>query len=134
MMKFLHTMIRVKNLDESIDFYTKKLGMKLFKKSINEEYKYTLAFVGYDESTLIELTFNWGNTEGYDLGTGFGHLAVGADDIYKLCNDLKQAGTTIKREPGPVKGGSTHIAFISDPDGYPIELIQTATMSTDDSV
>lgn len=133
-MKFLHTMIRVRNLDESIKFYTISLGMKLFKQSVNEEYKYTLAFVGYDESALIELTFNWDNTEGYDLGSGFGHLAVGSSDIYKLCDNLKEAGVTIKREPGPVKGGSTHIAFICDPDGYPIELIQRGTMPKDSSV
>ena len=133
-MKFLHTMIRVKNLEDSIDFYTNKLGMKLFKKSVNEEYKYTLAFVGYDESALVELTFNWDNTTGYELGTGFGHLAVGSDDIYKLCDTLKSSGVTIRRDPGAVKGGTTHIAFIADPDGYPIELIQTNKMSTDETV
>ncbi|MGI2027039.1 lactoylglutathione lyase [Endozoicomonas acroporae] len=133
-MKYLHTMIRVKNLDDSIQFYTEKLGMQLFKKSVNEQYKYTLAFVGYDESAMIELTYNWDNTEGYDLGTAFGHIALGHDDIYSLCDSLKKKGVTIKREPNPVLGGSTHIAFITDPDGYSIELIQTSTMSKTDAV
>ncbi len=133
-MKYLHTMLRVKNLDDSLSFYTEKLKMTLFKKSVNEQYKYTLAFVGYDESAMIELTYNWGKDDGYDLGTGFGHIALGYDDIYSLCDQLRESGVAIKREPGAVKGGSTHIAFITDPDGYPIELIQTNTMSRNKSV
>ncbi|WP_281647067.1 lactoylglutathione lyase [Parendozoicomonas sp. Alg238-R29] len=125
-MQLLHTMIRVGDLDRSIAFYTDILGMKLLRKSVNEEYKYTLAFVGYgDESdtAVIELTYNWG-TESYDHGTAFGHLAIGADDIYATCEDIRKAGGKISREPGPVKGGTTHIAFVEDPDGYKVELIQ----------
>ncbi|MBM7074497.1 lactoylglutathione lyase [Shewanella sp. OPT22] len=127
MSQLLHTMIRVGNLDRSIEFYTDVLGMKLLRKSENEEYKYTLAFVGYgDESTgqaVVELTFNWG-TESYDLGTGFGHLAIGAEDIYQQCKDIEAAGGKVTRQPGPVLGGNTEIAFVEDPDGYKIELIQ----------
>lgn len=127
-MQLLHTMIRVGNLDRSIDFYTNVLGMKLLRQSENTEYKYTLAFVGYsDESTgaaVIELTYNWGTAE-YDQGNAFGHLAIGADDIYAACDRIRSAGGRISREPGPVLGGSTHIAFVEDPDGYKIELIQS---------
>lgn len=126
--RLLHTMIRVGDLDKSIEFYTKVLGMDLLRKSENTEYKYTLAFVGFgDEShnSVIELTYNWGTTE-YDLGTGYGHIALGFDDIYKTCDDLKAAGAKVTREPGPVLGGSTHIAFVEDPDGYKIELIQNS--------
>ena len=125
-MQLLHTMIRVGDLDRSIKFYTETLGMKLLRKSVNEEYKYTLAFVGYgdeSETSVIELTYNWG-TESYDHGNAFGHIAIGAEDIYTTCEQLKAAGAKVIREPGPVKGGSTHIAFVEDPDGYKIELIQ----------
>ncbi|OCH02151.1 lactoylglutathione lyase [Aliivibrio fischeri] len=129
--RILHTMIRVGNLDKSIEFYTKVMGMDLLRQNTNEEYKYTLAFLGYgDESqgAVIELTYNWG-TEEYDMGTAFGHIAIGVDDIYATCDAIKAAGGNITREAGPVKGGSTHIAFVKDPDGYMIELIQNSSAS-----
>lgn len=125
-MRFLHTMLRVGNLDRSIEFYTQALEMKLLRKSINEEYRYTLAFLGYqDESqgTVLELTYNW-DTEHYQHGSAFGHLAIGCDDIYLTCQQLEQAGALVCRQPGPVKGGTTLIAFVEDPDGYKIELIE----------
>lgn len=124
-MRILHTMIRVGNLDRSIDFYTRVLGMRLLRRSENPEYKYSLAFVGYaeeSEGAVIELTYNWG-VEQYELGTAFGHLAIEAEDIYATCSAIKAAGGVVTREPGPVKGGSTVIAFVQDPDGYKIELI-----------
>ena len=122
-----HTMLRVKDLDRSVDFYTKLLGMKELRRRDVPDGKYTLAFVGYgDESdaSVVELTYNWDQKDGYDLGTGFGHLAVGLPDVYQACADLKQAGAKITREAGPVKFGTTVIAFVEDPDGYKIELIQ----------
>ncbi|WP_338848579.1 lactoylglutathione lyase [Massilia sp. W12] len=125
-MRFLHTMLRVGDLQRSIDFYTGVLGMQLLRKSENPEYKYTLAFLGYGsnpEHAEIELTYNWG-VEKYEIGTAFGHLALGVDDIYATCEALRAAGGVITREPGPVKGGSTVIAFLQDPDGYKIELIE----------
>ena len=127
MPQILHTMIRVGDLDRSIQFYTEVLGMTLLRQSTNDEYKYTLAFVGYgDESeggAVIELTYNWG-VESYEMGNAFGHLALGYDDIYEACDKIRAAGGTITREPGPVLGGNTHIAFVRDPDGYMVELIQ----------
>ncbi|WP_426416517.1 lactoylglutathione lyase [Aestuariirhabdus sp. LZHN29] len=126
-MRLLHTMIRVGNLDRSIDFYTRVLGMELLRKSENEAFKYTLAFVGYgDESqgAVIELTYNWG-TESYDHGNAYGHIALATDDLYGTCERIREAGGVISREPGPVKGGTTEIAFVRDPDGYAIELIAT---------
>ena len=121
----LHTMIRVLDLDKSIDFYTNKLGMSLFSKKDYPGGEFTLAFVGYDkEDYVIELTHNWGQTEPYDLGNGFGHLALKVEDIYGLCESLKADGVNVAREPGPMKHGTTVIAFIEDPDGYKIELIQ----------
>ncbi|MDO6499012.1 lactoylglutathione lyase [Photobacterium sanguinicancri] len=123
-MKFLHTMIRVVDLEKSIAFYTKVLGMKELDRSDNPEYRYTLVFVGYEENgTTIELTHNW-DTDRYEMGNAFGHLALGVDDIYLACDKIKSLGGNVTREPGPVKGGTTHIAFITDPDGYQIELIQ----------
>jgi len=125
-MRLLHTMLRVANLEASIEFYTKLMGMKLLRQSENKEYRYTLAFLGYGDEktdTVIELTYNW-NTDSYDMGNAFGHLAIGCDDIYATCDALKAAGATICREAGPVKGGSTLIAFVEDPDGYKIELIE----------
>ncbi|GLR75317.1 MULTISPECIES: lactoylglutathione lyase [Aliivibrio] len=129
--RILHTMIRVGNLDKSIEFYTKVMGMDLLRQNTNEEYKYTLAFLGYgDESqgAVIELTYNWG-TEEYDMGNAFGHVAIGVDDVYQTCDVIKAAGGNVTREAGPVKGGSTHIAFVKDPDGYMIELIQNSSAS-----
>ncbi|GGQ07367.1 lactoylglutathione lyase [Shewanella litoralis] len=125
-MKFLHTMFRVIDLDKSIAFYTKVLGMKVLQRTENTEYRYTLVFVGYDDissSTTIELTYNW-DTHQYEKGNAFGHIALGVEDIYSTCNEIKARGGSVTREPGPVKGGTTHIAFIVDPDGYQIELIQ----------
>ncbi len=124
-MKLLHTMLRVGNLDRSISFYTEVLGMNLIRKSENTEYKYTLAFVGYgDESkgAVIELTYNW-EQDSYEHGNAFGHIALETDDIYATCDAIKEKGGLVTREPGPVKGGSTVIAFVKDPDGYSIELI-----------
>lgn len=129
--RILHTMIRVGDLDKSIEFYTKVMGMDLLRQNTNEEYKYTLAFLGYgDESqgAVIELTYNWG-TETYDMGTAFGHIAIGVDDVYQTCDAIKAVGGNVTREAGPVKGGSTHIAFVKDPDGYMIELIQNKSAS-----
>jgi lactoylglutathione lyase len=125
-MRLLHTMLRVGNLQRSIDFYTKLLGMKLLRQSDNTQYRYTLAFVGYGEETdhtVLELTYNW-DKDSYEMGEAFGHIAIGCDDIYGLCETLKAKGADVYREPGPVKGGSTEIAFVRDPDGYAIELIQ----------
>ncbi|KJY72735.1 lactoylglutathione lyase [Vibrio nigripulchritudo] len=124
--RILHTMIRVGDLDRSIEFYTKVLGMKLLRTNVNEQYKYTLAFLGYSdesEGAVIELTYNWGTSE-YEMGSAFGHIALGFDDIYQTCDAIRSAGGNITRDPGPVKGGTTHIAFVKDPDGYMIELIQ----------
>ena len=131
--RILHTMLRVGDLDRSINFYTNVLGMKLLRKSENEEFEYTLAFVGYaeeSESAVIELTYNWGTSE-YDLGDGYGHIAISADDIYAACEEIRQAGGKIIREPGPVKGGTVEIAFVKDPDGYSIELINSAHVGQD---
>ncbi|OBT13070.1 lactoylglutathione lyase [Vibrio sp. UCD-FRSSP16_10] len=129
--RVLHTMLRVGDLDKSIEFYTNVMGMELLRKNENKEYQYTLAFVGFgDESqgAVIELTYNWGTTQ-YDLGDAFGHIAIGYEDIYATCDAIKAAGGNVTREPGPVKGGSTHIAFVTDPDGYKIELIQRSNAS-----
>tara|TARA_R110001583_G_scaffold21088_1_gene80249 strand:- start:14945 stop:15349 length:405 start_codon:yes stop_codon:yes gene_type:complete len=124
-MRLLHTMLRVGDLQESIDFYTNVLEMRLLRQSENELYKYTLAFLGYGdetETTVLELTYNWGTSE-YDLGKGYGHIAIETDDIYATCEKIKLMGGLITREPGPVKGGTSVIAFVKDPDGYMIELI-----------
>jgi lactoylglutathione lyase len=125
--RLLHTMIRVGNLERSVDFYTRLLGMRELRRRDVPEGKYTLVFVGYaGEETgaaAVELTYNYG-TEKYDLGSGFGHLAVGVPDVYGLCEALRGAGARITREPGPVKFGTTVIAFVEDPDGYKIELIE----------
>jgi len=125
-MQLLHTMIRVNDLDESLRFYCDALGMKLLRKQDFAGGRFTLAFVGYgDESstTVIELTYNW-DTHHYDVGNGFGHLAIGVSDIYAKCAELRTKGVKIVREPGPMKHGSTEIAFVEDPSGYRIELIQ----------
>ncbi|PIJ51665.1 lactoylglutathione lyase [Erwinia sp. OLTSP20] len=125
-MRLLHTMLRVGDLQRSIDFYTRVLGMRVLRQSENTEYKYNLAFVGYsDESkgAVIELTYNWG-VDNYELGTAYGHIALGVDDVAATCERIRQAGGNVTREAGPVKGGSTIIAFVEDPDGYKIELIE----------
>jgi lactoylglutathione lyase len=126
-MKFLHTMLRVGNLQRSIDFYTQVLGMQLLRTSENTEYRYTLAFLGFDGGNPgqaeIELTHNW-DTEHYELGTAYGHIALGVPDAYAACEKIKAAGGQVTREAGPVKGGRTVIAFVTDPDGYKIELIE----------
>ncbi len=127
-MRLLHTMLRVGNLQRSIDFYTQVLGMTLTRTSENPSQKYSLAFVGYGpnpEHAEIELTYNWG-TESYDMGTAFGHIALGVPDAYAACDKIKAAGGNVTREAGPVKDGTTVIAFVTDPDGYKIELIQRA--------
>lgn len=125
--RFLHTMIRVKDLDKSLDFYTRLLGMKLTRKNDYPSGEFTLAFVGYGDetdSTVVELTHNWGQEEPYELGTGFGHLAIAVPDIYGVCETLEKEGVKIPRPPGPMKHGGSVIAFIEDPDGYKIELIE----------
>ncbi len=135
-MRLLHTMLRVGNLQRSIDFYTKVLGMSLLRTSENPEYKYSLAFVGYEGGNPgqaeIELTYNWG-TESYDLGTAYGHIALGVPDAYAACEKIKANGGNVTREAGPVKGGTTVIAFVTDPDGYKIELIQRKATDYDNS-
>lgn len=125
-MRLLHTMLRVGNLEESLKFYTEVLGMRLLRQKDYPEGKFTLAFVGYgDESdtTVLELTYNWGVTE-YNLGDAYGHIAIGVDDIYGTCEEIKARNGKVIREPGPMKHGSTVIAFVQDPDGYKVELIQ----------
>lgn len=125
-MRMLHTMLRVKDLDASLHFYTQVMGMQLLRQSENTEYEYTLAFVGYgpeSEQAVIELTYNWGEND-YDKGNAYGHVAFAVDDIYTFCENLEQKGADVYRKPGPVKGGSTVIAFVRDPDGYAIELIE----------
>ena len=123
---YLHTMLRVRDLDASVKFYTGFLGMKELRRNEVPAGEYTLVFVGYGDETshtVLELTYNWGKTD-YEIGTAFGHLALGVPDIYETCDRLRQAGVKIAREPGPVKFGKTVIAFIEDPDGYKIELIE----------
>jgi len=125
-MRILHTMIRVGNLDRSLAFYTGVLGMKLLRHNDYPDGKFTLAFVGYQEEkdgAVLELTYNWG-VEKYDLGEGYGHIAIEVDDAYEACELVKQKGGLVAREAGPMKHGRTIIAFVSDPDGYKIELIQ----------
>ena len=127
-MRLLHTMLRVGNLQRSIDFYTKVLGMNLLRMTENPEYNYTLAFVGYGKNpdhAEIELTYNHG-VEQYEPGTAFGHIALGVVDVAAACAKIRAVGGNITREPGPVKGGSSVIAFVTDPDGYKIELIERA--------
>lgn len=126
-MRILHTMIRVGNLDASIAFYTEILGMRLLRRKDYPEGKFTLAFVGYEDESLasaIELTHNWG-VDSYQLGNAFGHIAVEVPDAYAACAQIKQRGGKVSREAGPMKGGTSVIAFVDDPDGYKIELIET---------
>ena len=125
-MRVLHTMLRVGNLQRSIDFYTKALGMHVLRTTDRPEQKYTLAFVGYGDErdhAVLELTYNYG-VDHYDLGAGFGHVAIGVPDVAAACQQVRNAGGAVTREPGPIKGGTTVIAFVQDPDGYKIELIE----------
>lgn len=125
-MRILHTMLRVGDLERSIEFYTKVLGMRVLRRSDYPDGKFTLAFVGYgDESTtaVLELTHNW-ETKSYDLGNAYGHVAVEVEDAYKACEDVKKLGGKVTREAGPMKHGTTVIAFVEDPDGYKVEFIQ----------
>jgi len=125
-MRILHTMIRVGDLQRSLDFYTQVLGMKLLRKTDYPGGRFTNAFVGYDEesrSAVLELTHNW-DTASYDLGTGYGHVAIEVEDAYRACEDVKRRGGRVTREPGPMKHGTTLIAFVEDPDGYKIEFVQ----------
>lgn len=131
-MRLLHTMLRVGNLEHSLNFYCDILGMKLLRQKDYPGGEFTLAFVGYgDESdhTVLELTYNWG-TDTYDLGEGYGHIAIGVDDIYGTCEAIRTRGGQVVREPGPMKHGSTVIAFVQDPDGYKVELIQLGTQGS----
>jgi lactoylglutathione lyase len=125
-MRLLHTMLRVGDLDKSLDFYTRILGMSLLRKNDYPDGKFTLAFVGYgleSEQAVIELTYNWG-VDHYDLGTAYGHIALEVEDAYAACDKIRAAGGKVVREAGPMKHGNTVIAFVDDPDGYKIELIQ----------
>jgi lactoylglutathione lyase len=128
-MRLLHTMLRVGNLEESLKFYCDLLGMKLLRQKDYPGGKFTLAFVGYggeSDHTVLELTYNW-DTNRYNLGDAYGHIAIGVDDIYATCDQIKQLGGKVVREPGPMKHGSTVIAFVEDPNGYKVELIQLGT-------
>ena len=125
--RYLHTMLRVKNLDASVDFYTRLLGMKELRRREVPGGKYTLSFVGYGDEethTVLELTYNWGKDDGYEIGTAFGHLAIGVPDVAATCEEVRKGGGRVVREAGPVQHGTTIIAFIEDPDGYKIELVQ----------
>lgn len=125
-MRLLHTMLRVGSLEKSVQFYTQIMGMKVLRERDNEAGKYSLVFLGYgDESdtTVIELTYNWG-VESYDVGNAFGHIAIGVEDVYKACDAIKAAGGKVTREAGPNKGGESILAFVEDPDGYKIELLE----------
>jgi lactoylglutathione lyase len=127
--RMLHTMLRVRDLDKSIAFYTGLLGMKLLRRNDYPSGEFTLAFIGYgdeDSNTVLELTYNWPQKEPYNLGNGYGHIALGVPDIYATCAQLEKAGAKITRPPGPMKHGTTVIAFIEDPDGYKVELIERA--------
>ena len=125
-MRILHTMLRVGDLDRSIRFYTEVLQMRLLRRHDYPDGKFTLAFVGYgdeDSEAVLELTYNWG-VEGYDLGTGYGHIAIAVDDARKACDEVRKRGGKVTRDAGPMKHGTTVIAFVEDPDGYKVELIQ----------
>jgi lactoylglutathione lyase len=128
-MRILHTMLRVGDLERSLKFYTEVLGMRLLRRKDYPDGKFTLAFVGYEdeaEGAVLELTHNW-DTDSYDVGTGYGHVALEVDDAYRACEDIKRRGGVVTREAGPMKHGTTVIAFVQDPDGYKIELIQKKT-------
>lgn len=124
-MRILHTMLRVANLEKSINFYTQVLGMSLLRRKEYPDGRFTLAFVGYgdeSEQSAIELTHNW-DTDAYELGTGYGHIALEVEDVYRACSEIRERGGLIMRDAGPMNAGTTIIAFVADPDGYPIELI-----------
>lgn len=131
-MRLLHTMLRVGNLERSLDFYCNVLGMKLLRQKDYPSGEFTLAFIGYgdeSENTVLELTYNWGK-DSYNLGDAYGHIAIGVDDIYGTCEEIRTKGGKVSREPGPMKHGSTVIAFVEDPDGYKVELIQLGTQGS----
>ncbi|MEI8385314.1 MAG: lactoylglutathione lyase [Nitrosomonadaceae bacterium] len=131
-MRILHTMLRVGNLERSIEFYTEVLGMKMLRRRDYPDGKFTLAFVGYqdeEDGSVLELTHNWG-VERYDLGGGYGHIAIEVDDAYRSCEEVKRRGGKVTREAGPMKHGVTVIAFVEDPDGYKIEFIQKKVIQT----
>lgn len=128
-MRILHTMLRVGNMERSVKFYTEVMGMRLLRTTDRPEQKYSLAFVGYDaedSASVIELTYNYG-VQTYDMGNAYGHIAIAVPDVHKTCEIVKAKGGVVSREAGPVKGGSTVIAFVQDPDGYKIELIQRSS-------
>jgi lactoylglutathione lyase len=130
--RILHTMVRVRDLDKSIDFYTRLLGMHVLRKLEYPEGKFTLAFLSYgpeDSQATLELTYNWDQETPYELGTGYGHIALGVRGIYAICDELAAAGARIPRPAGPMKHGTVVIAFVEDPDGYKIELIDLDTLS-----
>ncbi|MEN3355902.1 MAG: lactoylglutathione lyase [Betaproteobacteria bacterium] len=130
-MRILHTMIRVVDLQRSIDFYTQVLGMRVLRKSDYPGGRFTNAFVGYEDESngaVLELTHNW-DTKSYELGNAFGHVALEVDDAYKACDEVRKRGGKVTREPGPMKHGTTVIAFVEDPDGYKIEFVQRKTAS-----
>jgi lactoylglutathione lyase len=125
-MRMLHTMLRVGDIDRAVKFYTEVLGMRLLRTTDRPDQKYSLAFVGYDDeekTAVLELTYNYG-VDKYEMGTAYGHVAIAVPDAYRACEEVKKRGGTVTREAGPVKGGSSVIAFVQDPDGYKIELIQ----------
>jgi lactoylglutathione lyase len=133
-MRLLHTMLRVGDLERSLDFYTDVLGMRLLRRKDYPGGRFTLAFLGYGEErecTVLELTHNW-DTRDYDIGSGYGHIAIGVDDIHGTCSAIARRGGRVVREPGPMKHGSTVIAFVEDPDGYKVELIQTGSRADAD--
>lgn len=129
--RILHTMLRVRDLDKSLDFYTRLLGMHVLRRLDFSEGKFSLVFVGYgpeDTHPAIELTHNWGKEEDYQIGEGYGHVALGSNDIYAICASIAAEGGKITRQPGPMMHGKTHIAFVEDPDGYKVELVDLNTM------
>ncbi len=131
-MRIMHTMLRVTDLDRSVDFYTNVLDMRVIKRLENEDYKYSLVFIGYDEfdeGPLLELTYNW-DVDAYDHGSAYGHICLEVNDIYQFCDQVKEKGGKVTREPGPILGGSVQMAFIQDPDGYSIELVNEGQEAT----
>lgn len=130
--RVMHTMVRVRDLDASLDFYTRLLGMKLLRRKDFPEGRFSLAFVGYGaeiDHAVIELTHNWDQPGAYELGTGYGHIAIAVEDLYAVCDELKARGAKIIREAGPMKNDTLHLAFLQDPDGYKIELIDAKTVA-----